>query len=191
MGPDKEHVMRGHHSQYVAALLRCCCLLLCMGHFAPVFAQEGDSDLVLKDARGVVLFSFPAPEGFVFGIRYIHSVAKSPVEDWFQVANNVIFLEKTIYQDFGAGLPHTPQPGQTMTTADGHIVIKGYHMALPSFDVRVGRVAQHVLLLPQAAAGCEGLTRQIPLAELAVPGSAITFAVAAHGRTRAAKAAQR
>lgn len=183
--------MRGYCFRYVAAVLRCCCLLLCVGHPAPAFAENGDSDLVLKDARGAVLFSCPAPEGFVFGIRYIHSVARSPVEDWFRVAQNVIFLEKTIYQDFGAGLPHNPQPGQTMTTADGHIVIKGYHMALPSFDVRVGRVAQHVLLLPQAAAGCEGLTRQVPLAELAAPGSAITFAVAAHGRTRAAKAAQR
>lgn len=35
-----------------------------------------------------------------------------------------------------------------MSTGDGHIVISGYHKALPSFDVRVGRIAQHTLLLP-------------------------------------------
>ena len=183
--------MRGRCFRYIAALLCCCCLLLCIGRLPSAFAEDGGSDLVLKDARGTVLFACPAREGFVFGIRYIHSVAKSPVEDWFRVAHNVIFLEKTIYQDFGAGLPHNPGPGQTMTTADGHIVITGYHMALPSFDVRVGRVARHVLLLPQAEVGSASVTREVPLDELALPGSAITFAVAAHSRARAAKAEQR
>lgn len=183
--------MCGRCFRYVAALLCGWCLLLCIGLLSSAFAEDEDSDLVLTDARGAVLFACPAQEGFVFGIRYIHSVAKSPVEDWFRVAHNVIFLEKTIYQDFGAGLPHNPGPGQTMTTADGYIVINGYQMPLPSFDVRVGRVAQHVLLLPQAVKGSESVTREVPLAELAVPGSAITFTVAPHSRARAAKAVER
>lgn len=153
-----------------------------MGSFSPVFSGEDGSDLVLKDARGAVLFACPAQEGFTFGIRYVHSVAKSPVEDWFHVVHDVIFLEKTIYQDFGAGLPHNPGPGQSMSAADGHIVIQGYHMALPSFDVRVGRIAQHVLLLPKDSGKEQGGTREVPLAELAPPGSAITFAVVPHSR---------
>lgn len=183
--------MRGCYFRYAAALLSCCSLLLCVNCLSSASAEDGTADLVLKDARGTVLFACPAREGFVFGIRYIHSVAKSPVEDWFCVTQNVIFLEKTIYQDFGAGLPHNPGPGQTMTTADGHIVINGYHRALPSFEVRVGRIAQHVLLLPQAVQGAGNIVREVPLAALAAPGSAITFAVAAHSPAKTAKAGQR
>lgn len=184
--------MHGFSFRYAATLLCCCCsLLLCMGRLSSACVEDESGDLVLKDARGTVLFACPAQEGFTFGIRYIHSVAKSPVEDWFRVAQNVIFLEKTIYQDFGAGLPHNPGPGQTMTTAGGHIIITGYHMALPSFDVRVGRIAQHVLLLPPAVQGPRSVLREIPLAALALPGSAITFAVTAHSQTGAAQAAQR
>ena len=61
--------------------------------------------------------------------------------------------------------------------------------ALPSFDVRVGRIAQHTLLLPleDAAEGksARGMTREIPLAELAPPGSAVTFTLSP--RVRAAR----
>ena len=58
-----------------------------------------------------VLCFFPVRRGKDWvRIRYIHSVAKSPVEDWFRVSQQTIFLERTVYQDFGAGLPHTPGP---------------------------------------------------------------------------------
>lgn len=92
-----------------------------------------------------------------------------------KLSHQTIFLEKTVYQDFGAGLPHTPGPGQTMSTGDGHIVISGYHKALPSFEVRVGRIARHTLLLPREGAAegksARGMTREIPLAELAPPAA--------------------
>ena len=77
-----------------------------------------------------------------------------------------------------------------MSTGDGHIVISGYHKALPSFDVRVGRIARHTLLLPREGAAegksARGMTREIPLAELAPPGSAVTFTLAPRVRAGAA-----
>ncbi len=174
---------------YMPTALLCLCTLLWAGAARAASPDGADGDLVLKNADGAVLFSCPAREGLSFGIRYIHSVAKSPVEDWFRVSQQTIFLEKTVYQDFGAGLPHTPGPGQTMSTGDGHIVISGYHKALPSFDVRVGRIAQHTLLLPleDVAEGksARGMTREIPLAELAPPGSAVTFTLSPRVRAGA------
>lgn len=165
----------------ICRLFLCLGLWLCPGAAATLQAGAGADDLVLKNEEGRVLFSCPVDEGFSFGIRYTHSVAKSPVEDWFRVSRHVIFLEKTVYQDFGAGLPHNPGPGQTMTTGQGRIVISGYHRALPSFDVRVGRIARHTLLLPRlgtssgiAHRGADTV-REIPLASLARPGSAVTF----------------
>ena len=177
---------------YMPTVLLCLCTLLWAGAARADSLDETagrDGDLVLKNADGLVLFSCPAREGLNFGIRYIHSVAKSPVEDWFRVSHQTIFLEKTVYQDFGAGLPHTPGPGQTMSTGDGHIVISGYHKALPSFDVRVGRIARHTLLLPLEGAAegksARGMTREIPLAELDPPGSAVTFTLAPRVRAGA------
>lgn len=46
-------------------------------------------------------------------------------------------------------------------------------MALPSFDVRVGRVANHTLLLPEEGGG----QKEIPLNSLLEPGQAITLTV--------------
>ena len=83
--------------------------------FSSVQAQDVQR-LVLRDSSGRELFSRPAPDGSEFAIRYRHSVALSPVEDWFSVSGGCIYLEKTVYQDFGAGLPHQPGPGQR--TAD-------------------------------------------------------------------------
>ena len=126
--------------------------------FSSVQAQDVQR-LVLRDSSGRELFSRPAPDGSEFAIRYRHSVALSPVEDWFSVSGGCIYLEKTVYQDSGAGLPHQPGPGQRMYTENGKVVISGYHMALPSFDVRVGRVANHTLLLPEEGGG----QKEIPL----------------------------
>ena len=60
-----------------------------------------------------------------------------------------------------------------MYTENGKVVISGYHMALPSFDVRVGRVANHTLLLPEEG----GRQKEIPLNSLLEPGQAITLTV--------------
>ena len=118
--------------------------------------QTAPQSLALLDENGEPLFTCPAEEGFVFGIRFTHSVALSPVEEWFSVRGGVIHLDKTVYQDFGAGLPHYPEPGQTMTAENGRIVISGYDRPLPSFTVRVGRIANHSLLPPPSCgAGAE------------------------------------
>ena len=183
---------------YMPAVLLCLCIMGRAGA-AQAFSDRsgglaaGENTacrLELRNADGVVLFSCQAANGLTFGIRYIHSVARSPVEGWFRVSQGMIFLEKTMYQDFGAGLPHNPEPGQTMSSGGGHIVISGYHKALPSFDVRVGRIARHTLLLPRENAAeweaARGKAREIPLVTLAPPGSAVTFTLASRVSTDAA-----
>ncbi len=146
-------------------------LLLLLAVPATGNASDAPTYLQIQDASGKVLFSLAVNNGSMFGIRFIHSVAKSPVEDWYGIENGTIFLEKTIYQDFGAGLPHEPGPGQTMACANGYVTISGFHRQLASFDVRVGRIAGHALLLP-AMDGQQGV---IPLNSLAPPGNALTF----------------
>lgn len=144
--------------------------------FASPVAATGEAVPVLRlrvtDADGHTRILLPLGNGSMFAIRYVHSVARTPVEDWFAVSDGCLYLEKTVYQDFGAGLPHMPEGGQRMTTADGHVVISGFHRALPRFDLRVGRIARHTLILPDA-----GGWRELPLDRVAPPGAALTFRV--------------
>ena len=139
-------------------------------------AGEAAGELCVRDAAGAVAGAWPLREGQGFAIRYTHSVALTPVEDHFVIRDGIIQLDKTVYHDFGAGLPTAPGPGQRMSATDGRLVISGYAMPLESFDVRVGRVAGHTLLLPPGAG-----TRETPLADLAPAGSALTFTYAPHG----------
>lgn len=129
-------------------------------------------DLALEDAAGATLYSMPVHDGSEFAIRYTHSVALTPVTDYFFIRNNSIWLDKTEYQDFGAGLPHTPEPGQQMRAENGKLSISGYNRDLGSFQLRVGRVAGHKLLIRSGDKWVE-----VSLDDLTVPGSAITFLV--------------
>ena len=157
-----------HYFLFIIALLLVSC--------AARNAQTPQASLlVLSDSTGKELFSQRLEEGQQFGVRYIHSVAKSPVEDWFSIEGDTIFLEKTVYQDFGAGLPHEAGEGQIMDFGNGHITISGFHRPLPSFDLRVGRIARHTLLLEQES----GNMREIPLDTLLRPGKAVTFSARA------------
>ena len=128
--------------------------------------------LVVRNAEGVVVLEAPLPSGSEFGLRFVHSVAKSPVEEWFCAQDGSIVLRRAVYQDFGAGLAHEPGPGQRMDFENGRMTLAGFDMHLPQLTVRVGRVAQHELLLPGG-----GGHRARDLASLAPPGSALTFTV--------------
>jgi len=162
----------------VAALLLVC-MTACA--FRPVHAVEQQGiTLLLSDAQGNVLDKVALCEKGCFAIRYVHSVARSPVEDWFYTDGQMILLEKTIYQDFGAGLPHSPGPGQTMQVVDGHIIISGYHQAMDRLELRVGRIAGHTLLVSTACHGEHALqTGYITkvLSDIAPPGSTVVMTI--------------
>ncbi len=137
----------------------------------PTHVEAKGPHLTLRNGQNETVFQKEMREEQCFGIRFIHSVAKSPVEDWYCIHEADLYLEKTIYEDFGAGLPHNADPGQRMHFEKGKIVIDGFHRKLPEFTVRVGRIAEHTLLFPQD----NGQHQEIDLKKLATPGSPLTF----------------
>ncbi|MCL2010946.1 MAG: DUF1850 domain-containing protein [Synergistaceae bacterium] len=126
--------------------------------------------VILSDERGEEKFRFYPPDGR-FTIRFLHSWARSPVDELFQVdAENNIVLKETIYEDFGAGLPHEPEPGRPMssiTVENGKIHIRGIDRIIPDLQIRTGRfVAGHTLVY-------EG--KHVPFSNFAAPGSVVIF----------------
>lgn len=147
---------------------------------AASYAAPSRNELVLLNDKGDVLFSAPIAGDLPFAIRYIHSVAKTPVTDFFFIKNGEIYLESTVYSDFGAGLPTSPEEGQTMKTEGGEIIISGIDRRLGDFVLRVGRVAHHTLLLFEPVNSDEfQIMAEVPLDKLAPPGSPVTFAAKA------------
>lgn len=130
--------------------------------------------LVLRNEAGQVLLSRSLDPVTGFAIRYTHSVARTPVTDYFIPENGKIRLVKTEYQDFGAGLPHNPEAGQKMYMENGKLVIDGYQSRFNKIDVRVGRIARHRLIFFDRD---KNILEEIPLSSLSLPGSAITFEV--------------
>ncbi|HWQ60780.1 MAG TPA: DUF1850 domain-containing protein [Negativicutes bacterium] len=108
-------------------------------------------------------------EGQEFSIAFTHSVNKRPVRDYIRVAGDHFLVVRSEYDAFGAGMPETSQGEMTVRlTPEGKLVLDNINRQLPEFTVFVGTVANHIL----HAAG-----REIPLADLAPPGSPLNLKI--------------
>ena len=81
-------------------------------------------------------------DGDNFSIKYLHSVAKTPVIEFFEIKNGEILLTGTEYQSYGAGLPTSAGQGNYIT-ADGKFIIENINQRLPEIMLRVSDYAQH------------------------------------------------
>lgn len=144
-------------------------LFLILFLVCPAFGESSAPTLRILNAEGAQLLEIPVKNGFA--IKYKHSVALTPVTDYFYVKDAKIFLDKTEYADFGAGLPTSPEGNQKMSAAGGKIKIENFQRELPSFQLRVGRVANHELIFFDV----NGLEKKIPLASLGAPGAELIF----------------
>ena len=135
-----------------------------------LYAASPITVVALYDDKGGEKFVFSPPNG-CFAVRFLHSWARSPVDELFQVdSGNNIVLKETIYEDFGAGLPHEPEQGRplsSMTVENGKIHIRGIDRIVPDLQVRTGRfVAGHTLIYGD---------KHVPFSDFAAPGSTVIF----------------
>ncbi len=152
--------------QYILAILLVSILL-----FSVAFEHDW---VELKTVDGEQVLLAPLPKNSKFCIRFTHSVALSPVDECFVADAGDVVLKSTIYHDFGAGLPHSPEAGQEMIFKDGKIIINGYSLRIPVLQVRVGRIAKHILMLPSIFTH---KLSQIPLESFVKPGGTIKISI--------------
>ncbi len=103
-----------------------------------------------------------------FILSFIHSVNKRPVFDTLRARGDHIVIVRSRFDAFGAGMPEaTTEQGTFRVLEDGRLEWT-VNRPVPEIVVRVGRVAQHTLTFRG---------RDIRLAELAAPGSALTLRI--------------
>ena len=121
-----------------------------------------------KTKHTVLQFPIEINEGF--SIQYIHSIHRTPVEEYFYIDNDYnIVAEKTIFESYGVGIPSNIEEGQVFYQENGKFVIDHIQRVLPYFDQRIGQViANHQLRI-------KGI--EIPLNKVTTPGNWVRFKV--------------
>ena len=81
----------------------------------------------------------PAEAGLEFSTRFLHSVQKTPVEEFFTVddARQGFILRRTRYQSFGVGLPFSAADG-TFSGEDGFFLMDDMNRPFPRLELRPG-----------------------------------------------------
>ena len=95
---------------------------------------------------GKLIAAYPVSDGDEFSVTFVHSVNNSPVTDVYEIRNGEIYVMRTIYYSFGAGVQTEIEEGQTLEYGeDGSMIISGYDRRMNGLSYIVGTVSDHVL----------------------------------------------
>lgn len=118
--------------------------------------------------RGRVVFRARMAEREEFVIAFTHSVNRRPVHDTLRADGGRLVIVKSRFDHFGAGMPDASDAAGTLRVLPDGWIEYTVGRTVEEVTVRVGRVADHRLLLKG---------RDIPLTGLAPPGSPVSFRV--------------
>ena len=114
-----------------------------------IFGIRSGNYLVLRNGDTDEEFArFRVNEGDEFSVTFIHSVNQYPLTDVYQIKDGKIFVIRTIYNNFGAGVQTEIEEGQTLTiNENGEMVVSGFDMEMPYLSYIVGTVSDHTLTI--------------------------------------------
>ncbi|HOP72133.1 MAG TPA: DUF1850 domain-containing protein [Thermoclostridium caenicola] len=137
-------------------------LLFCFG-FSPTYLVLTNGD------TGEVLGEFPVQSGDEFSVSFVHSVNNSSVTDVYEIRGNSIYVIRTVYYAFGAGVQTELDEGQTLEYGeDGAMIVSGFDKRMDNLSYIVGTVSDHVL---------EINGRSVSLRELCGKNTCVRFSV--------------
>lgn len=93
-----------------------------------------------KTQQKIGCFPLEKNQGFV--ISYTHSVNKGRVKDFYQVYDNQLYITKTRFVSYGAGIPE-PEKGENFVAFDDYFEIQDINRHIPVLLVAVGVIANH------------------------------------------------
>jgi len=98
--------------------------------------------------NGVVIFQDIVTPGEIFTLKYTHSVAGTPVWEFFKInKNEELILVETHFLDHGAGLPYAAFEDEFFVNDDGKFKIKNMSrkISLPLY-YRIGKIRENHFL---------------------------------------------
>ena len=110
---------------------------------------RGGDWLVLRNGDTKEEFArFRVSEGDEFSVTFIHSVNQYPLTDVYQIRNHKIYVVRTIYNNFGAGVQTEIEPGQKLEYGkNGEMIVSGFDREMPWLSYIVGTVSDHILIV--------------------------------------------
>ncbi|MBE5972322.1 MAG: DUF1850 domain-containing protein [Lachnoclostridium sp.] len=134
------------------------------------FTFRSGKDLVLRNGdTNEEIARFRVSEGDEFSVTFIHSVNQYPLTDVYEIRDGKIYVVRTIYNNFGAGVQTEIEDGQTLEiNENGEMVVSGFNMEMPWLSYIVGTVSDHTLTLHG---------EEISLRELCGRNSKVAFSV--------------
>ena len=96
--------------------------------------RSGDYLVLRNGDTNAEYARFRVKEGDEFSVMFIHSVNKYPLTDVYEIRDHKIYVIRTIYNNFGAGV-------QT------EMVVSGFDKEMPYLSYIVGTVSDHTLTL--------------------------------------------
>ena len=94
--------------------------------------------LVVRNEEGTELFRAVLPLGREYATRYIHSVQKTPVEDYYQIIRGRIWSVRERAQSHNAGLPFAAPEGGRFILDPPWMTVEGGRQNWPVIHLRVG-----------------------------------------------------
>ncbi len=135
-----------------------------------VFKRQ-KSYLVLSSVKtGEEYARYPVRISDTFSVGFIHSVNKSPVTDYYEIRSDGIYVVKTVYYDFGAGVQTQIEDGQKLEQGeDGSMIVTGFDKKMEDLIYFVGTVSDHTLTLEDG--------REISLRDLCGKNAMVRFSL--------------
>jgi hypothetical protein len=125
-----------------ALALACAGILLVAGSF-PVPALQ-----VAAARSGQVVFATPVKEGDRFSYRFIHSVERSPVEEFFEVNGSYrLWLYATTFRSMNTGSPQPTAEGERLERTTEGFRLSNMRRVFPAIDMWVHEDYQNTLTM--------------------------------------------
>lgn len=125
--------------------IACCTFFLIMISETCLGDEQAEQQLVLMHGKtGEIAWSKEISDGEEFSIRYIHSVDKLPVYEFYANKHGQLILTGIKVIDFGAGLDYT---GEGDLRMEGKwTYIDNLNREIDTLPLRVGSIADHTLI---------------------------------------------
>ena len=115
---------------------------------ALLFVNNKKKLYLIDTSNNKTLGIYQFDNDYKFSIEFIHSVNKSPVIDYYEYKNNNIYVTKTVYYNFGAGVETELENNEKLSYGEnGEMIISDIDKIINPLIYVVGSVYDHILYI--------------------------------------------